>query len=546
MSQQPAHALKSLGSVVQQFKLDSLLPALRACEALSGKDAFLDVAVLGQFKSGKSSLLNAILGDNIFPVSVLPATAVITRTVAGPNLVIRVHYLDGVTADIAPERIGEFVTEAGNPRNRRNVAVVDVFTPAMQAWSGVRLVDTPGLGSVFLHNTEVTRIWMPNVAVALVTISAERPLSDEDCRLITEARKIAGRVVVVLTKVDLLNHDELSQMTTFMDSAIRENLGIAVPVLPFSIRTEQDRWLRQFQDMVLHPVARNVEGERQAALRAKLVALAHSCRDYLLVGLQAAERADADRESLRKAVLDESVKATIVHDELRIVERRMHEGTRSAFEGLLFPRQAMVTERIVTAVKMEFPTWHGSLAEQARRTEEWMKVRLNLELTPLSQEAIPLATDLMDRAEDRLQRVVEAFRDRLRRNIQEATGLTVSPATWAVERPRVAAVPVAVSRTFMMSWEMVSWLLPMWLFGGMFRRHVIGRVPWEVEKNLTRLVGDWAEVVNAAVSNLRRQAEFWVDTELSTLDRLLARQPLEASAFQAAIVRLEEAVQGVR
>lgn len=545
MSQQSAHALKSIGGVIEQFKLDSLLPALRACELLSGKDAFLDVAVLGQFKSGKSSLLNAILGDNIFPVSVLPATAVITRAVAGPNLEARVHHLDGVTADIAPAQIGEFVTEAGNPRNRRNVAVVDVFTPAMQAWPGVRLVDTPGLGSVFLHNTEATHAWMPNVAVALVTVSAERPLSDEDCRLIAEARKMAGRVVIVLTKVDLLSHDELAQMTTFMDRATQENLGDAVPVLPFSVRKERDRWLRHFQEAVLQPVSRNVAGEKQAALRAKLVSLAQSCLDYLAVGLQAAERADADRDSLRKAVLNESVKATVIHDELRIVERRMHEGTRSAFEGLLFPLQAIVTERIVTAINREYPSWHGSLSEQARRSEEWMKDKLIVELTPLSREAIPLATELVDRAEDRLQRVVGAFRDRLRHNIHEATGLTVSPATWTVERPRVAAVPVVVGRTFMMSWEMLSWLVPMGLFGGMFRRHIIGRVPWEVEKNLTRLVGDWADAVNAAVTKLRRQAEDWVDKELSMLERLLVQQPLEASAIREAIALLEVAAQSL-
>jgi GTP-binding protein EngB required for normal cell division len=545
MSQPTAHALKLLNSVIHQFKLESLLPALRACETLSGKDAFLDVAVLGQFKSGKSSLLNALLRDEVFPVSVLPATAVITRTVAGPNLAVRVHQLDGTTIDISPEQIGDFVTEAGNPRNRRNVAVVDVFTPAMQEWPGIRLVDTPGLGSVFLHNTEATRLWMPNVAVALVTVSAERPLSDEDSRLISDARTIAGRVVVVLTKVDILSHDERLQMISFMDAAIREKLGVAVPILPFSIRRDQDRWFRQFQEMVLHPIVSNVEGERQSALRTKLSALAHSCRDYLSVGLQAAEQADADRESLRKAVLDESVKAGVVLDELRIVERRMHEGTRPAFEGLLFPRQAMVTERIVTAIKSEFPTWHGNLAEQAQRSEVWMKDRLNAELTPLSREAIPLATELMDRAVDRLQRVVEAFRNRLRHNIQEAMGLTVSPATWTIERPGLTGVPVAVSRTFMLSWEMLSWLLPMRLFGGMFRRHVIRRVPWEVQKNLTRLVGDWTEAVNAAVTNLRRQAGVWVDTELSTLDRLLAQQPLEASAFRAAIVQLEGAVQSL-
>jgi hypothetical protein len=159
MSQHAADALKALGDIIQQFKLDSLLPALRACEALSRKDALFDVAVLGQFKSGKSSLLNAVLGENIFPVSVLPATAVITRTVAGPCLKARVHHLGGATIDIAPEQIGEFVTETGNPRSRRNVAVVDVITPAMEAWPGVRLVDTPELGSVFLHNTQATRTY---------------------------------------------------------------------------------------------------------------------------------------------------------------------------------------------------------------------------------------------------------------------------------------------------------------------------------------------------------------------------------------------------
>ena len=149
-----------------------------------------------------------------------------------------------------------------------------------------------------------------------------------------------------------------------------------------------------FVDVLLKPfegtLASNLAGERQAALQTKLVALARSCRDYLAIGLQAAARADADRESLRKAVLNESVKATVIHDELRMVERRMHEGTRSAFEGLLFPRQAMVTGQIIKAMTTELPTWHGSLSMQARRSEAWMKDRLDFELTPLSQRSAPI------------------------------------------------------------------------------------------------------------------------------------------------------------
>ena len=295
------------------------------------------------------------------------------------------------------------------------------------------------------------------------------------------------------------------------------------------------------QEAVLRPVAADVAGERRAALRMKLSALARSCRDYLSVGLQAAERADADRERLRRAVLNESVNAAVIRDELRTAERRMHEGERPAFEGLLLPRRAELTRRLIEALGTELPTWHGNLAVQGRHYEAWMKLRLDAGLTPVSREASPLAADLLGRAEERLRRIVEAFRDRLSRNIRDATGLAVSPAEWAAERPLVTTVPVAVSRAFMFSWEMVSWLLPMGLVGGLFRRHVLGRVPLEVEKNLTRLVGDWTRAVNAAVTDLRRQAEAWVETELSTLDRLLGQQSPEASAFREAIRLLEEA-----
>ncbi len=65
--------------------------------------------------------------------------------------------LDGSVEAIDPTRLSQFVTEAGNPGNGRQVAVVDLLTPAMIDLPRLRLVDTPGLGSVLAHNTEATR-----------------------------------------------------------------------------------------------------------------------------------------------------------------------------------------------------------------------------------------------------------------------------------------------------------------------------------------------------------------------------------------------------
>jgi GTP-binding protein EngB required for normal cell division len=536
----PAGQLTVVAEVIRGFGLASLYPALQACEALSGDDPPLDVAVLGQFKSGKSSLLNAVLAEAVFPVGALPVTSVVTRAAAGPHRVVRVTHLDGSVEEADASRLAEFVTEAGNPGNRRGVAVADVFAPAMGDWPGVRLVDTPGLGSVFAHNTEATRSWMPNVAVALVTVSAERPLSDEDRRLVAEARQTAPRVVVLLTKVDLLTDAERTEVSAFLDRALRESFGAVVPVLPFSCRVEPERWVRQLREAVLLPVARDVAGERRAALGWKLAALARACRGYLTVGLQAAERADADRDRLRAAVLDESVNAAVIADELRLAEQRVCDGTRPAFEKVFFAERAGVVRQVTAALAAELRTWRGNLAQQAQRYELWMAGQLTAELAPLSRGAAPLAVDLLGQAEGRFRRIVEAFRDRLSRNIQEATGVTVSPPAWEVQRPQVGVVPVAVSRAFMTSWELLWWLLPMGLVGGLFRRHVLGRVPWEVEKNLARLTGDWAAAVDTAVADLRTQAAGWVNAELATLDRLLGQRPGEATAFRTALRRLEQ------
>jgi GTP-binding protein EngB required for normal cell division len=535
VSAELAGRLGVLAEVVRRFGLTSLSSLLEACTALSG-EAPLDVAVLGQFKSGKSSLLNAVLGTAVFPVGVLPVTAVVTRVAAGPAPQVRVTHLDGSSEDIAADRLAEFVTEAGNPGNRLQVTTVDVFTPALRDWPGVRLVDTPGLGSVFAHNTEATRAWMPHAAVALVTVSAERPLSDEDRRLVAEARQTAPRVAVVLTKVDLLTEAELQEVTAFVEGSLRNS---RVPVLPFSCRVEREQHVRRLQEALLFPIARDVAGERQAALGLKTGKLVQACRDYLQVGLQAAERADADRERLRAAVFNESVRAAVIHDELRLAEQSVCAGTRPAFALLLLAEQEVLDRRLSAALATELPDWTGNLAQQTERYESWMAQRLTAELAPLSRNAAGVGTRLLEQAEERFRRVVEAFRDRLSRNIREATGVTIAPLAWEARQPQVAVIPVAVSRAFMTNWDLLWWLLPMWLVGGLFRRHVLGRVTWEATKNLTRLASDWTAAVNTAIGDLRAQAARWVDSELATLESLLGQRPADACVFREALEQLD-------
>ncbi|MDA8407313.1 MAG: dynamin family protein [Deltaproteobacteria bacterium] len=96
------------------------------------------LAILGQFKRGKSTLLNALIGESILPTSVVPLTAIPTFVEYGPERGVRVHYQDDKPSDEfwnkTPEEMNKilqaFVTEEGNPENHLGVLQVDIVHPA--------------------------------------------------------------------------------------------------------------------------------------------------------------------------------------------------------------------------------------------------------------------------------------------------------------------------------------------------------------------------------------------------------------------------------
>jgi GTP-binding protein EngB required for normal cell division len=538
MDDELTEQLSVVRDVVKQFELVALEPLMRACESLA-HDGPIDLAVLGQFKSGKSSLLNTVLGEPILPVGVLPLTSVVTRLVAGSEAIARVTYHDGHVECVPIDRIADFVTGTGNPANARQVAVVDVVTPLLRCLPGVRLVDTPGLGSAFVHNSDATRVWLPNLASAIVAVSSERPLSDEDLELIADSRQVAPRVVVVLTKIDLLTEAERRQVVEYLDETLRDRFDGAIPILAFSVRAETDRWLKQLFNTVLSPTALNVARERRAALLRKLARLKQSCCGYLALALEAAHRSEADRERLRAAVFDEHVGQAITCDELALAEQSFAATVRPTFEAYFMGQRQEICQRLSAELGGEISSWRGNLATQSRHYETWLNEKLFAELTPASEGADGLACELMDNAERRFRRIVEAFRDRLNRNVREATGIELSPMIWEVKPPGLAAVPVKTGQTFMVHWDLLWWALPMTVFGAVFRRHAFKRLPGEIETNLRRLVSEWSNVASRAVAELRSRADDWVDTELQTLDRSLSSNAGDSENIRGTLRRLE-------
>ena len=210
----------------------------RACAALAEKLAQhnFNLVVAGEFKRGKSTVINALLGTDLLPAGVVPLTSVVTLVSYGDTPGATVTFDDGETRAIALDALPDYVTEPGNPHNAKRVLHVAVDFPAAWLKGGIHLVDTPGIGSVHRHNTDVTYRYLPEADAVVFVASADQPVSGAELDFLVDIRRYAAKVFCLLNKVDYLTEVEQSQSLEFVTATLREALGAPVPVFAISAR----------------------------------------------------------------------------------------------------------------------------------------------------------------------------------------------------------------------------------------------------------------------------------------------------------------------
>lgn len=172
------------------------------------------IVVLGLFKRGKSSLINALIGDNIAPVAITPLTSVITFFQFSDSPIAEIVFENNSTQSVTINKIVEFVSEELNPENIKKVKQVNVWLPS-ELLKNLVLVDTPGLGSLYEHNSETTVSFIPKIDAALFVLSADLPMSKADGEFLKSISNRVPKLIYLLNKIDLLKTEELEQLRDF-------------------------------------------------------------------------------------------------------------------------------------------------------------------------------------------------------------------------------------------------------------------------------------------------------------------------------------------
>src|SRR5574341_780920 len=170
-------------------------------------DLFL-LVVVGEFNSGKSAFINALLGQPVLPEGVTPTTTQI-------NIL----------------RYGE---QSGRQFENENA---QVMTAPVDMLAEISIVDTPGTNAIIREHEAITAQFVPRSDLVLFITSADRPFTESERLFLEKIRDWGKKVVVVLNKVDLFRSDaELEQVQGFIAENARLLFGLTPEIFPVSAR----------------------------------------------------------------------------------------------------------------------------------------------------------------------------------------------------------------------------------------------------------------------------------------------------------------------
>lgn len=448
-------ALETVGAMVEKYGLTALEDFLASCRRFAGEE-LVSVVVLGRFKAGKSTFLNHVLGRQLLPVGVIPVTSVVTEVEYGPEERAEVRYRGGRREWISLEQVGSFVNESGNPRNGKGVDRVRVYLPEMRRYGGLRFVDTPGLESVFEHNTAASLEWLPNAGLALVAVGVDPPLSAHDVELIRELGRFTPEIALLLTKVDVVSDGERKQVEEFIHKQLERYWDGGLAVYPYSVKPGYEELRAKLERDLLERVSQGGGEQRAAILRHKVGSLVEECIEYLTVALQAAERADGEREELRRQVLGQK---ELLHDvklgqELAV--KHAMGAVRAVLEAAARVEEPEVARRLLEELDSDYGGWRRSLAAAMDEFERWLERALEREMSAISKERRGEFAEPVKRVSRQLSQSLQEFRNRLSEKMLEELGVTMKTVEVEIEASPPRAADVKAGKIFDRNWELLS------------------------------------------------------------------------------------------
>lgn len=196
----------------------------------------ITVSAIGQFKRGKSALVNALLEENLLPVGIVPITSAVTEIKYGERKA-SVHFKNGCIKTVSPDELDQYINEQKNPNNLLEVESVSLETPSPFLSTGLTFVDTPGVGSFHKHNSDAAYAFVKESDAVIFMLSVDTPINEIEIEFLKNTRSYAAKFFFVVNKIDTVSEEELQEYLAYCRMLLCKLMGAEnITIFPISAK----------------------------------------------------------------------------------------------------------------------------------------------------------------------------------------------------------------------------------------------------------------------------------------------------------------------
>lgn len=513
--------LAYINEIAERFGFHSLKDSVHKIAEISTNE-FLDFVIVGQFKTGKSSFINALIGKDILPIGVIPITAVITRIYYGAAEKAIIYYNNKTKEEIEISKIDEFIVERKNPKNNKNVSIIDIETPLLHKYPVLRIIDTPGLGSIFEHNTKITKNWFEKIGIAFYALSVERPFSKEEYELLKNILLHTPDVYILITKCDFLKQEQLSEVESYLKQQLTEGFNKDFQILFFSIKDKTAEYLNVIENKIIEPKISYRELENKKIFAHKQNYLIFKTLDYLEIKKAAAHKTESEKQHLNFKIDEEKSNIFLIDKELELFYQINKEKNRSLILEEINKYTHVLIDKIISHFEKKFMQWSGNLYVISRRYEDWTHMTLSEEFTEILNAEYQYIQNLFSESNNHLVFYIRTFKEKLNNKIFELFNINLSKETWQPEVTPLKQPDISIYWAFDNNIDMLWFLFPMFVFKKMFLKYFIRQIKREISKNLHRMANDITENLHKEVMKNKKLTIQYFFNEIDSIKNILA------------------------
>lgn len=191
------------------------------------KNHVFSVGIMGEFRRGKSTVINALLGQDIVPADIVPCSATLNYVRWDANKRAEIHFKDGTTKEVPVDELSRYVTKITKESEAMAANVEDaiVYYPCQFCQNGVQIVDTPGLNDDE-RMTSISENVIPTLDAIVMVIVPDSPFSQSEAEFVRNKVMSSdlGRIIFVVNKIDTIDEEDRPRLLKSIKEKIQDSV----------------------------------------------------------------------------------------------------------------------------------------------------------------------------------------------------------------------------------------------------------------------------------------------------------------------------------